>query len=160
MARSNRFLRSKAEADRHVATAIVRTAKGSGTFALLLCAAFAANSQEMQADAEVASAPDVTELDAVEVTARRPQDLYRSKPVERTPPTVFERDWREPVNLRQIGMEGGVVPLLMRYLAKEAPKAAEKYIPGWRPQIQPAIARPPPLDEAQLQRAADLQDSP
>ena len=152
MACSNPSRASGADIPPRAAIVSVRTPKAAPVLTLL-CLAFSAHGQEP------AATNQVTEMDAVQVTATRPQELYRSKPVERTPPTVFERDWREPVNLRQIGLEGGVVPLLVRYAGGQARKGAEQ-IPGWKKQVQPAIARPPPLDESQLQRATELQDAP
>lgn len=155
---SNRFLRSNREPGR--STTSPRPLPGLLAACALLCVALGAHAQEPAEQASSEPGAEVTEMDTIQVIEKRPQQLYRSRPVERTPPTVFERDWRDPVNLRRIGLEGGVVPLFMRYLSKEAPKAAEKYIPGWKAQVSAAAARPPPLDEAQMQRAAEMQDRP
>lgn len=122
--------------------------------ALLCMAALPASSQQP------AQRNDAPTLDTVRVTAPRlrMEDLYRSKPIQRTPPTVFDRAWREPVNLKKIGDEGGVVPILVRYASKQVTAAARK-IPGWKGPDQPAIARPPPLDDTQMRRALRLQEA-
>lgn len=110
-----------------------------------------------------AGAPDAdgrtaTTMEAIRVTAPRPrvEDLYRSRPPPRTPPTVFDRAWREPVNLKKIGDNGGVLPLLIDYVAGKIARGARK-TPGWSGPVQAAAARPPPLDEAQAARALRLQ---
>jgi hypothetical protein len=101
------------------------------------------------------------DLAPVRVTAPRlrMEDVYRSKPPPRTAPTVFDKAWREPVNLRKIGDEGGVVPILVRYASRQVTRAARS-LPGWKGPDQPARARPAPLDDAQMQRATELQASP
>lgn len=134
MACSSRSRRSKAEPSRQAAAGLARKSKALAAL-IPFTTAFHAHGQ--RGPVEQPADVDVTEMDAVRVTAPRPvQRLYRSSPVERTPPTVFERNWRDPVSLQRIGMEGGVVPLLVRHLAKEAPKAAERYVPGWTPQVR------------------------
>lgn len=75
-----------------------------------------------------------------------------------TAPTVFDKAWREPINLKKIGDEGGVVPILVRYASQQVTKAARR-IPGWKGPDQPAEARAAPLDEGQMQRAMELQDT-
>ena len=101
------------------------------------------------------------DLAPVRVTARRPrmEDVYRSTPPPRNDATVFDRAWREPVNLKKIGDEGGVVPILVRHAARLATRAARS-IPGWKGPDQPAQARNAPLDDAQMRRAAELHASP
>lgn len=152
MARSNPSLRSSAEPDERIAYGRWRPA----LFATL-CLALGAPTLEARPQDASAVEGEVTDIDAVEVIEKRPDRLYRSVPAERTPPTVFNRHWRRPVNLRQIGLEGGVVPIIVRYASEQTTRAARR-IPGWKKPEQPAIARPPPLDEAQMQRAADLRE--
>lgn len=100
-----------------------------------------------------------TDLDAVEVVAPRPRDAdpfgFRAPP----PPTRFDRAWREPFNLHEIGMRGGLVQLGIGYALGAAAKGVSQ-VPGWKAQVQPAIARPPPLEEDQAARAAALQAAP
>ena len=122
----------------------------------LLClaplGAIAPSSPAQDAAVEASARGDATTLDPVRVVAPRMDDLYRSRPPERTPPTVFDRAWREPVNLKKIGDQGGVIPLLVNYAARKLAEGARK-LPGWKGPDQPAIARPPPLDERQMDRA-------
>jgi len=48
-------------------------------------------------------------------------------------------------------MNGGVIPIIVGYAALKVRDGARK-IPGWKMPEQPAIARPPPLTEAQVER--------
>ncbi len=122
----------------------------------LLCAiAPSSPAQEATAIAPARN-DDATTLDPVRVVAPRMEDLYRSRPPERTPPTVFDKAWREPVNLEKIGNQGGVIPLLVNFAARKVAEGARK-LPGWKGPDQPAIARPPPLDADQADRALQLQ---
>ena len=73
-------------------------------------------------------------------------------------PSRFDRAYREPLSLEQIGQNGGVIPLLVGYIAEKVAKGASR-IPGWKDREQPAIARPPPLTEEQMERALRLQES-
>jgi hypothetical protein len=130
----------------------------------VLVALFLAGSAFVR-DVAAASPPSqesaTTTLDTVRVVAPRPGEagLYRSKAPERTPPTVFENAWREPINLQKIGDEGGVVPLLSRYAAKKLAQGARR-IPGWKPPVQAAVARAAPLEAAQLDRALRMPEAP
>lgn len=103
---------------------------------------------------------NVQDLAPVQVTAPRLRmdDIYRSKPPPRTAPTVFDRAWREPVNLKKIGDEGGVVPILVRHASRQVTRAARS-LPGWKGPDQPARARAAPLDEAQLLRAVQAHEA-
>ncbi len=85
-------------------------------------------------------------------------DLYRFRNPLEVEPTVFERRWSEPPSLEQLGKNGGIVPVLVGLAAQQVQKGARK-IPGWKSPEQPAIARPPPLDEAQAARALRLRES-
>lgn len=94
-------------------------------------------------------------LDTVRVTAPRlhvfDPDKLRNRSED--PQTIFSKDWREPTNLRQIGMHGGIMPLAVKQVARGLQAGARK-IPGWKGPAQPATARPPPdLDDGQLRRA-------
>lgn len=66
--------------------------------------------------------------------------------------TRFQRDWRDPVNLHDIGMQGGIVHIAINYGLLKAGEQITR-LPGWKHQVQAAVARPPPLDEEQAQRA-------
>lgn len=102
---------------------------------------------------------DATTLDTVRVTAPRPEvlDLDRFRNPIEPQPTVFDRSMRPPPSLKEIGMNGGVIPLLIDYVAQKL-TAGAKQTPGWK-HAQSAIARPPPLTEAQMDRAARLLDA-
>lgn len=82
-------------------------------------------------------------------------DLYRFENPIDVEPTVFGRRWKEPTSLEQLGKNGGIVPVLVGLAAQQVQKGARK-IPGWKEPEQPAIARPPPLDEEQAARAVRL----
>jgi hypothetical protein len=103
---------------------------------------------------------DATTMETIRVTAPRPErrELDRFENQFAPQPTVFDRVWHEPRSLEQIGMDGGVVPLLVNYAAQKVTAGARR-IPGWKRPIQAAIARPPPLDDTQVRRALHLQPS-
>jgi hypothetical protein len=71
--------------------------------------------------------------------------------------TRFQRDWRDPVNLHDIGMRGGIVHIAINYGLLKAGEQITR-LPGWKHQIRDATARPPPLDEEQVQRAMRVQE--
>ncbi|TDK21761.1 hypothetical protein E2F46_14580 [Luteimonas aestuarii] len=66
--------------------------------------------------------------------------------------TRFQRDWREPPSLEEIGMRGGIVHIAINQGLLMAAQQVTK-LPGWKHQVQGATARPPPLDEEEAQRA-------
>lgn len=124
----------------------------------LMAALWLAASRALAQDAVAAS--DEADATTLETLTVRPEpeevvDLYRfENPVE-VEPTVFDRSWKEPTSLEQLGKNGGIVPVLVGLAAQQVQKGARK-IPGWKEPEQPAIARPPPLDEEQAARAVRL----
>ena len=100
-----------------------------------------------------------TTLDAILVTAPPPEtiDLYKFRNPVDAPPTAFGRGWREKPSLEEVGMNGGVVPIVAGYAALKVRNGARR-IPGWKMPAQPAVARPPPLTEAQAERAGRLHE--
>lgn len=97
-----------------------------------------------------------------EVRALQPDeeilDLYRfENPVE-LEPNRFDRAWRPPPSPEQVSMQGGYVIMGINYLLYQGIKGLGRVTGGPGP-IQAAIARPPPLDDAQLLRAAAMCDS-
>ena len=82
-------------------------------------------------------------------------DLYRFKNPIEVESGAFGRSWKEPTSLEQLGKNGGIVPVLAGMAAQQIQKGARK-IPGWKEPVQPAIARPPPLDDEQAARALRL----
>jgi len=114
--------------------------------------------QPPQPPSEGAPAPEPVELAPVEVIGHRPDPFAFRNPVE-AETTVFERSWDEPPSLEEIGMRGGLVQMGINKGLELAAKGVRR-LPGWQNQIVPAQARPPPLDEAQLARAARLHAPP
>jgi len=102
-------------------------------------------------------AQDAVELPTVEVIGHRPDPFGFRNPVE-AETTVFERAWNEPPSIEEIGMRGGIVQMGINKGLELAAKAVRR-LPGWQNQIVDARARPPPLDEGQLARAARLRES-
>lgn len=132
----------------------------AGCFALVWAVAPLAAAQAPGQAAAALPQDDTTTIDTIRVTAPRLEtvDLYGFRNPVQAEPSRFDRHWKEPFKLRKIGMEGGFVPLLSRYAAEKIAAGARK-IPGWKGPVQPAIARPPPLTGAQMERAAELQDA-
>lgn len=109
---------------------------------------------------EPAPADDATTtLDTILVTAPPPEtiDLYKFRNPVDAPSTVFDRSWHETPSLEQVGMNGGVVPIIAGYAALKIRNGARR-IPGWKKPEQPAVARPPPLTQVQAERASRLQE--
>lgn len=110
-----------------------------------------------------ATATDDAQATTLDTLIVRPEpeevlDLYRfENPVE-VAPTAFERGWKEPPSLEQLGKNGGIVPVLAG-LAAQGIQAGARKIPGWKEPRQAVVARPPPLDEEQQARALRLQDA-
>lgn len=94
-----------------------------------------------------------TTLEPVVVTAPRPDPFAFHNPIDYQP-TRFDKYWRE-TSPEQFGMNGGVVPWLNQKIAKGLSKVGRKM--GLRQQVQPAVARPSPLTDEQLERASEQQ---
>ena len=130
--------------------------------ALLLLAwtlATPARAQDPPADADAnatSAQPQATELAPVRVIGRRPPDPFGFRNPVETDTTVFDRAWDEPPSVEEIGMRGGIVQIGINKGLELAAKGIRK-LPGWQNQVIGARARPPPLDEAQLERAMRLQ---
>ena len=95
-----------------------------------------------------------TTLEPVVVTAPRPEPFKPDPFAFHNPndyqPTRFDRYWRE-TSPEQFAMNGGVVPWLNQKIAKGLSKVGRKM--GLKQQVQPAVARPSPLTDEQLERA-------
>jgi hypothetical protein len=130
-------------------------------FALLSGLAPGAVAQETGNEKSAPVDDGTTTLETILVTAPPPEtvDLYGFRNPVETQPTVFDRDWHETPSLEQVGMNGGIVPIIAGYAALKARNGARR-IPGWKKPEQPAIARPPPLTEVQAERAGRLQEDP
>ncbi len=103
---------------------------------------------------------DATTLPVLRVTAPRPEvlDLGAFKNPIQPNPSRFDEDYQPPPSMEDISMNGGIIPYIVGYVAQKVTFGARK-LPGWKDPEQPAIARPPPLDDAQMERAARLLES-
>ncbi|MCC4596532.1 hypothetical protein NRY95_22115 [Xanthomonas campestris pv. phormiicola] len=112
-----------------------------------------------QADpAPAASDRNIQTLDEVRALppdVEQPLDLYRFKNPVSAQPNRFDKDWRPPPSVEQVSQGGGYLALGIYYVAGKAARGLHT-LTGAPDQVQPAIARPPPLDDAQLRRAAEL----
>jgi hypothetical protein len=73
------------------------------------------------------------------------------------PPTTFDRSWHEPKSLEQIGLDGGVLPLIADYAAMKIRDRLRK-TRGWQKPPQAVIARPSPLNGAKAERAVRIRE--
>lgn len=92
-----------------------------------------------------------TTLEPVVVTAPRPDPFAFHNPIDYQP-TRFDKHWREN-SPEQFALNGGVVPWLNQKIAERVAKVGRAM--GWKQQVQPAMARPAPLTEEQLERAGN-----
>jgi hypothetical protein len=135
-------------------------------FVVLCCLPPGAHAQAAKPPAPAGqSAPagkqaDVVTLGEVRVTAPRPEtlDLYGFRNPVEVRENVFAKAYREPPSLQEIGENGGIIPYAVGYLVGKLGGVAEK-IPGYKRQVRNAIARPPPLDDALLERARWIGES-
>lgn len=104
--------------------------------------------------------PQATTLETMVVRPEPEEvvDLYRFRNPVEVESGALGRSWKEPTSLEQLGKNGGIVPVLVGLAARQVQKGARK-IPGWKEPEQPAVARPPPLDDAQAARALRLYES-
>ncbi len=128
-------------------------------FALLSGLAPGAVAQQADNEETAPVEDGTTTLETILVTAPPPEtvDLYKFRNPVDAQPTAFDRNWHETPSLEQVGMNGGVVPIIAGYAALKVRNGARK-IPGWKKPEQPAVARPPPLTEAQAERASRLHE--
>ncbi|WP_369978295.1 hypothetical protein [Xanthomonas bundabergensis] len=131
--------------------------------AALLGAVAQAYAQQAE-PAPVASSPpqqDIQTLEEVRALppdVEQPLDLYRFKNPVSAQPNRFDKDWRPPPSVEQVSQGGGYLALGIYYVAGKAAKGLHT-LTGAPDQVQPAIARPPPLSDAQIRRAASLCDA-
>ncbi len=128
-------------------------------FALLATLVSSAAAQDNGSAESVPVEDGTTTLETILVTAPPPEtvDLYKFRNPVDAQPTAFDRSWREKPSLEEVGMNGGVVPIIVGYAALKVRDGARR-IPGWKKPEQPAVARPPPLTEAQAERASRLHE--
>jgi len=125
-------------------------------FCVLVGAARAQGADQRDTAADAKN--QATDLAPVRVVGRRqPVDPFAfHNPVE-AEATVFGRSWNESPSAEEIGMRGGIVQIGINKGLELTAKGIRK-LPGWQNQIVGAQARPPPLDQAQLERAIRLHD--
>lgn len=99
------------------------------------------------------------EVRALKPEDDQPLDLYRFRNPIRVESNRFSRSWSEPPTPEQVSMSGGYIFLGINYGLMAAGKGVHK-LTGGRDQIQSALARPPPLSEDQLRRAAENCEGP
>ena len=124
--------------------------------AVVFSTAIAANAQS---SGDTGAGPDSGQASIPtleEVRALPPEldvvDLYRRNPIQLAP-NMFDRSWSPPPTVEEVSLQGGYIYLAINYGLYHAGKALHR-LGGGPDQVQPAIARPPPLSEAQLRRAA------
>ena len=118
-----------------------------------------ANGAQAQQDrGEPADSADARVTTLGEVRALKPEDdvpvdLYRFKSPVQPEPNAFNRVWREPPSLEEVGMRGGYLMMGINYGIAKTAQGLHTLTRAPDP-IQSAIARPPPqLDAAQQRRA-------
>src|SRR5690606_17727937 len=133
----------------------------------LPCTAASTLAQDLEASAADPSdaagpggRPEAIELDTIRVIEKRPEwvDPFAFRPSFDPHDNIFHRRWNEPPSVEDVSMGGGYILLGINYGLLKAAEAVTR-LPGWQNQIQPAAARPPPLDEAQAERAARLREA-
>ncbi|MFT4248673.1 MAG: hypothetical protein QM581_11720 [Pseudomonas sp.] len=99
--------------------------------------------------------PTLGEVRAVAPDEEPPVDLYRFRNPVRVEPNRFERAYQPPPSVKQVS-EGGGYLMWGLYQGVAAIARGLHTLTGAPDPIQPAIARPSPLTEAQLERAASI----
>ncbi|WP_369935649.1 hypothetical protein [Xanthomonas tesorieronis] len=131
--------------------------------AALLGVVAQAHAQQADPAPAAASPPpqDIQTLDEVRALPpdeEQPLDLYRFKNPVSAQPNRFDKDWRPPPSVEQVSQGGGYLALGIYYVAGKAAKGLHT-LTGAPDQVQPAVARPPPLSDAQIRRAAAFCDA-
>ncbi len=115
--------------------------------------------QDAQGRMQVSSDQGVTtlgEVRAIRPEEEQPLDLYRFNNPVQVQPNAFNRSWREPPSLEQVGMSGGYVMMGIYYAIARTAQGLHT-ITGAPDPVQAAIARPPPeLSADQRRRAAQF----
>ncbi|MFT4257044.1 MAG: hypothetical protein QM599_08830 [Pseudoxanthomonas sp.] len=104
---------------------------------------------------------DATTLETIRVTAPRPEtlDLYKFGNPIKIEGSRFDHDMYEPPTVEEVSLQGGYILLGINYGLMKLAQQAKK-LPGFKDQIQSATARPPPLDEGQMDRAMRAWEAP
>lgn len=128
--------------------------------ATLLAAAAQARAQQADPAPATGAPPrqDIQTLEEVRALPPdegEPLDLYRFKNPVSAQPNRFDKDWRPPPSPEQVSQGGGYLAVGIYYVAGKVAKGLHT-LTGGPDQVQAAVARPPPLSETQLRRAAEL----
>ncbi len=131
--------------------------------AALLGVVAQAHAQQVDPAPAAASPPQqdiqtLKEVRALPPDEEQPLDLYRFKNPVSAQPNRFDKDWRPPPSVEQVSQGGGYLALGIYYVAGKAAKGLHT-LTGAPDQVQPAVARPPPLSDAQVRRAAAFCDA-
>lgn len=130
----------------------------SGLVSMLLGLAGGLHAQEV---ADPTPATGVPTLERVEALPPEQEtlDLYRFDNPVVVEPNPFAEIYKPEPSLEEIAMEhGGLIQYGINLGLAKSWRGIKK-VTGMRAQTQAATARPPPLDEEQLQRAAKLCDA-
>jgi len=129
--------------------------RGTTLLAGALLAGAAQGQEGGGAPPEGANDPVTTlgEVRALKPDEEVPVDLYRFRNPVEPAPNAFNRAWREPPSLQEVGMRGGYVMMGINYAIAKTAQGLHT-VTRAPDQIQPAVARPPPGLDADQQRRA------
>lgn len=143
-----------------------------GALAVLLAMMVQARAQQAEVPAQgpaldaapAPHGPDAAVTTLEEVRALPPEDevldLYRFDNPVKVAPNAFDKAWNPPPSPKEISENGGYLLYGVSKLVEAATKNLPR-VPGVKGQIQAAVARPPPLDAQQMDRAVRIaQDQP
>jgi len=126
---------------------------------MLLALAGPGAAQQTDEPPQVASAPPLVqtleEVHALPPDEEEVLDLYRFDNPIKVQPNTFNKSWSPPPSPKEISENGGYLLYGLGKLAELATKNIQG-IPGLKGQVQPAVARPPPLSLEQMDRAARI----
>lgn len=135
------------------------------SIALIATFALSAHAQDaspanVPADEDRAAAAATGDLGTVRVIGeyRPPVDPFAFKNPIDIQGSAFDKHYREPPTPEEISLNGGYILYGINYGLMKAMQQVTR-LPGWKHQIQPATARPPPLDEEQMQRAMRVMEA-
>lgn len=128
----------------------------------LLALAGPVAAQQSDDPPQVAPAPPVVQT-LEEVRALPPEeeevlDLYKFDNPIRVDSNRFGKSWSPPPSPKEITEGGGYLAYGFSKLIGATAKGLQK-IPGVKGQVHPAVARPPPLDLEQMDRAARIREA-
>jgi hypothetical protein len=116
----------------------------------------AAHGQEGGAQSVESAGAQVTtlgEVRALKPDEEVPLDLYGFRNPVQVEPNAFNRAWREPPSLEEVGMRGGYLMMGINYGIAQTAQGLHT-LSRAPDQIQSAVARPPPALDADQQRRA------